>query len=130
MWSNTIRNVAARGTATNMPRIPAQLNPAIRATMTSSGGVRNDRCDARDQAERDGVGQPEHRAADAAEDTDHAGDDDLAPHVCVKHPPDATPDLVEVVAVVVGHQAAQYAPHRMRVQRQQMLTALPNWPKR
>ena len=32
MWSKTIRNVAASGTATNMPRIPAQLKPAISAT--------------------------------------------------------------------------------------------------
>ena len=64
-------------------------------------------------------GKPEHRARDAAEDADQAGDDELAAHVRVEHLADAAPDLVEVGAVVVGHEAPEDPPERCGVEREQ-----------
>src|SRR5713101_7054510 len=51
-----------------------------------------------------GIGQAQYPARDAGQDSDHPGDDQLAAHVRVQHLADAAPDLVEVGAVVGGHE--------------------------
>src|SRR6266849_5571485 len=135
MWSKRIRRVAASGTATNIPRMPAQLKPAMKATMTSTGGSRTDqdrrhrsneradvwdqRGDARDEAERDRVRQAKHPARKPAQDPDKARDDQLTAHVRVQHLSDAAPDLVEVGAVVIWHKPAQHSFDGCGVEREQ-----------
>jgi len=76
--------------------------------------VRNQRRDPGDQSERDWIREPDCPACDARAQSDQSGDNELATHIRVKHLADLAPDLIEVGAIVIRHQAAKVATHRRR----------------
>ena len=72
--------------------------------------VGNQAGDPGQEAQRQGIGQAQHFHGHAGGDADHAGDHQLALHVGEEHPLGRRPHLVEVGAVVAGHQL----PHQPR----------------